>query len=174
MQRAGPGENAAERPVAELVAGIAAGMVRRGWRLAIAESCTGGLIGHELTQHPGVSRLFAGGVTAYHDTVKERLLGVPKAQLAALGAVSGPVVRQMARGVARLLGVDCAVAVSGIAGPSGGTDRKPVGTVWIAWSWPGGGREERFRFAGSRASIKRQAANAALRGLWHLVGGEER
>ena len=170
MQGSGPGQQWAEPPVAEMVSAIATGLLRRGWRLAVAESCTGGLIGHELTQHPGISRVFVGGVTAYHNAVKAGLLGVSGAQLAASGAVSGAVARQMARGVARLLRAECTVAVSGIAGPAGGTPRKPVGTVWIAWYWPGGGREGRFQFAGSRASIKRQAAEAALRGLWQLLG----
>ena len=151
------------------VAEIAAGLERRGWRLGVAESCTGGLVSHLLTERAGISRVLLGGVVAYSNRAKERLLGVSASQLAAAGAVSAEVVRAMASGAAHLFGADCAVAVSGIAGPGGATERKPVGTVWIGWCWPGGAREERHQFAGSRSAIKRQAATAALAGLREAV-----
>jgi len=139
-------------------------LTARGWRLATAESCTGGLVGHLATSVSGSSDWYLGGVVAYVNAVKERLLGVPDGVLAAHGAVSRETVRAMAAGARERLGAEMAVALSGVAGPTGGTPETPVGTVWIAWSWPGGEEQELFRFAGDRAGVKAQAANAALRG----------
>lgn len=100
--------------------------------LATAESCTGGNIAHQLTLIPGSSTYFKGSVVSYANEVKEHVLGVSKNDIEIYGAVSRPVVEQMARGVQCLMNTDCAIAVSGIAGPGGGTPEKPVGTVWIA------------------------------------------
>ncbi len=144
-----------------------------GWMLATAESCTGGLLASTLTNLPGSSRWFHGGVVAYSNALKMGLLGVPEAILAENGAVSGPVVLAMARGALLLPGMPggrgVAVAISGIAGPTGGTREKPVGTVWIGWAWPGGERAEKFLFRGSRASVKAQSVAGALFGLSTFV-----
>lgn len=105
---------------------------QRGLTVATAESCTGGRIAAAITSVAGCSAVMLGGVVAYHNNVKAKVLGVIENVLAEYGAVSEPVVRQMVQGVAALTGADCAVATSGIAGPGGGTPGKPVGTVWVA------------------------------------------
>ena len=104
----------------------------KGLSIATAESCTGGGIGAALTSVPGSSDIFLGGVIAYANRIKHDVLGVPEDTLTQYGAVSGPVAKAMAEGVLRLTGADLTVAVTGIAGPGGGTPEKPVGTVWIA------------------------------------------
>lgn len=105
---------------------------QRGLSVATAESCTGGRVAAAITSVAGCSAVMLGGVVAYHNNVKTKVLGVSEDVLAGYGAVSEPVVRQMVQGVAALTGADCAVATSGIAGPGGGTPGKPVGTVWVA------------------------------------------
>lgn len=135
---------------------------RSGLRLAIAESCTGGLLGQRLTAVPGSSDVFAGGIIAYDYEVKVRLLGVDRAELEKCGAVSEPVVRAMADGVRSRLGVGLGVAITGIAGPGGGTPEKPVGTVWIAVATPGGIVARQLRLFGDRDEIRRRSAQAAL------------
>lgn len=144
---------------------IAARLGDKGWRLATAESCTGGLIGHALTNVPGSSDWYQGGVVAYANAVKRDVLGVPETVLESAGAVSRETVEAMARGVAGLLGVQAAVAVSGIAGPTGGTPDKPVGTVWLAWLVGGAVDCEVRRFSGTRRAVKEQTLRAALEGL---------
>lgn len=134
-------------------------------RLATAESCTGGLIGHWITEWPGASTFYVGGVTAYANKVKESLLGVPQETLEAHGAVSEATVLAMASGACFRLGADVGVAVSGVAGPGGGSAEKPVGTVWIGWSVGGEVSARGFLFAGDRSAVKRAAAAAALTGL---------
>lgn len=133
--------------------------------LATAESCTGGLIASTLTDTPGSSEWFAGSVVAYANEVKSKLLGVPEATLEQHGAVSEPVVLAMAQGALKALGADVSVAVSGVAGPGGGTPEKPVGTVWIAWAWPGGSRARQYSFQGTRDQIKGQTVMTAVNGL---------
>jgi len=133
-----------------------------GRRLAAAESCTGGLVGARLTAIPGASDVFAGGVVAYDDAVKRTLLDVPADVLAAHGAVSEEVVRAMAAGARRRFDVAASVAVTGIAGPSGGTPEKPVGTVWLAASVDGDTRALRRVFPGDRDEIRRRSAQAVL------------
>ncbi len=147
------------RPANQLLDGLkAAGLV-----LVTAESCTGGLIGRYLTDVPGSSRWYWGGVVSYANAAKERLLGVPAAVLERHGAVSAPAVAAMARGALALSGAGLSLAVSGIAGPDGGTPEKPVGTVWIAVARPG---EEPAcipcRFSGARDAVRRKAAVAGL------------
>lgn len=133
--------------------------------LATAESCTGGLLASTLTDTPGSSEWFAGAVVAYSNEVKNKLLGVPQDILDKHGAVSEPVVLAMAEGVLKTVGAHVSVAISGIAGPSGGTPEKPVGTVWMAWAWPSGTRARLYNFTGSREEVKGQAVMAAVNGL---------
>lgn len=133
--------------------------------MATAESCTGGLLASTLTDTPGSSEWFAGSVIAYSNQVKNNLLEVPADILEKHGAVSEPVVLAMAQGVLKAIGADISVAISGVAGPSGGTPEKPIGTVWMAWAWPGGTRAKLYSFNGERAQIKEQAVMAAINGL---------
>jgi nicotinamide-nucleotide amidase len=134
----------------------------RGLRLAVAESCTGGIVGARLTAVPGASAVFVGGVIAYENQVKTRDLAVPPGVIEAHGAVSEPVVRGMAEGVRRRFEAGAAIAVSGIAGPDGGTADKPVGTVWLCAAADERVRAVRVRFPGDRAEIRTRAAQAAL------------
>lgn len=156
---------------ADLAALILGELERRKAHLAVAESCTGGLLGGRLTAIPGSSRVFLGGVVAYDNEVKLGLLAVSADTIAAHGSVSEEVVRQMASGVARTFGADVAVAVTGIAGPDGGTADKPVGTVWIGSLWGGQVRAFHYVFPGERDLVRRRAAQAALDVLRRVVGG---
>jgi len=137
-------------------------LVERGLRLAVAESCTGGLLGHRLTSVPGSSAYFERGVLAYSNRAMEELLGVPESLLSAHGSVSAPCAEAMARGAATLAGSSCALAVTGIAGPEGGTPAKPVGTVFVGLATGEGALARRFFFAGDRAAVKWQSTQAAL------------
>jgi PncC family amidohydrolase len=134
----------------------------KGLRLAAAESCTGGLIGHRLTNVPGSSTYYMGSVTAYAYEAKVRVLGVSWDTLEKYGAVSAETVLEMARGVRIALAADIGVSVSGIAGPTGGTPEKPVGTTWIGYSSPQEEDARQYLFKGDRLAIKDQAAEAAL------------
>lgn len=136
--------------------------VARSFRVATAESCTAGLLSAAFTEVPGSSRWFVGGVAAYSNEIKERVLGVPSGILAAHGAVSEETVRDMARGVVALMHADVAVAVSGIAGPDGGSVEKPVGTVCIAVLADGMNYGRTVYFSGDRASIREQTVAVAL------------
>ena len=133
----------------------------RGWTIAVAESCTAGLVLGRLTEVPGSSAWVRGGVVAYADDVKTAQLGVPEAMLAAHGAVSEPVAQAMADGVRTRLGADIGLAVTGIAGPAGGSEAKPVGTVVIAASGAVGAVRT-FRFLGDRQMVRLQSVAAAL------------
>lgn len=130
--------------------------------LAVAESCTGGLISHRITNIPGASTFFRGAIVSYANEAKMALLGVQKSTLEQFGAVSEQTVKEMAQGVRNLLSADFGLAVSGIAGPGGGTPEKPVGTTWIGLSAEGEEISQRFLFQGDRHQIKEQAAHAAL------------
>jgi nicotinamide-nucleotide amidase len=134
----------------------------RGLRLAVAESCTGGLLGARLTDIPGSSDVFVGGVIAYDNSLKIDLLGVPESLLAEHGAVSEPVARAMADGAVRRFGVGGAISVTGIAGPAGGSAEKPVGTVWLGCALEGTVETRRALFPGSRQEVRARAAQAAL------------
>jgi len=134
----------------------------KGLTLAAAESCTGGLLGHLITNVPGSSDYFIGGVITYSDEAKERLLGVAPAILAEQGAVSAEVAREMARGAKNLFHSDLALAITGIAGPGGGTEEKPVGLVYIALAAPDRELCERHIWRGGRAENKRRSAERAL------------
>jgi PncC family amidohydrolase len=135
----------------------------RGWRLALAESCTGGLVSHWITNVPGSSDYYQGGVTAYANEAKARLLGVRWETMNAHGAVSRECVLEMAAGVQEALSAEIGLSVSGIAGPGGGTAEKPVGLVWFGLSAPGYEQAWRFHFDGDRVAVKEQAARQALR-----------
>jgi PncC family amidohydrolase len=147
---------------------------QRGLKLAIAESCTGGLIGHRITNVPGSSDYYLGSVTAYAYEAKVAWLGVAWDTLNSDGAVSRQTVLEMARGVRRTLEADLGLSVSGIAGPGGGTPEKPVGTTWIGLSAPEGEWARLFCFNGDRAQNKAYAAEAALQMLFAYLNGERR
>lgn len=136
-----------------------------GVEVTTAESCTGGGIASAITSVAGSSAYFTAGYVTYSNAAKMRLLGVEQATLDAHGAVSEPVVNAMVAGACRESGADVAVAVSGVAGPDGGSDDKPVGTVWIAWG--GAERQEAqcFHFPGDRQAVREQAVREALAGL---------
>jgi nicotinamide-nucleotide amidase len=134
---------------------------RAGLTLAVAESCTGGLLGERITNIPGSSDVFLGGVIAYHNDIKRDTLGVREEDLRRYGAVSEEVALQMATAVRATVGADIGMAVTGVAGPGGGTPEKPVGLVWIAVS-TSEARARRFQFIGDRVEIRQRAAQAAL------------
>lgn len=135
-----------------------------GKTLAVAESCTAGLLGGAVTSIPGSSLYFSGGVVAYGNSAKISLLGVPPDLISARGAVSREVALAMAEGVLSLFRADLAIAVTGIAGPGGGSRGKPVGTVWVAIVALGGVRyAHRFRFPGDREAVRRETVKASLR-----------
>ncbi|HSJ56790.1 MAG TPA: CinA family protein [Anaerolineae bacterium] len=143
----------------------------RGWTLATAESATGGLVAHRLTNVPGSSDYFQGGVVAYHNDAKVALLDVRLETLMAVGAVSKEVAREMASGARAALGADVGVSTTGIAGPGGGSLTKPVGLTYIALSAPDGEVCRRLVFPGDRLENKEQAAEEALRLVHdHLKG----
>jgi len=147
-------------------------LLEKGFTLGLAESCTGGLIGHLVTETAGSSRYYRGGVMAYSDEVKATLLGVSRTTLERDGAVSEATIKEMAQGVRRLLDVDLAVAVSGIAGPGGGTEAKPVGTVHLGLSVAGETLAGRYRFWGTREQVKRQTAYMALDWVRRYLHGD--
>lgn len=145
---------------------LAAVLTDRGMRLAIAESCTGGWLAKTLTDLPGSSTWFDYGFVTYGDGAKSSLLGVSPETLQVHGAVSQDVAEQMATGARLASGAEIAVAITGIAGPGGGSAEKPVGTVWFAWAGPGPHLvADRACFAGDREAVRRQAVAAALAGL---------
>ncbi|MGE4298774.1 MAG: CinA family protein [Desulfovibrionaceae bacterium] len=156
---------ATEDDLAQLAVRLGAACVARGILVAAAESCTGGLIAGALTGVSGSSAWFAGGVVAYANAVKQGLLAVDAAMLEQWGAVSEPVVEAMAVGVARAVGAQATVAVSGVAGPTGGTPEKPVGTVCMAWLAHGRVSTATHHFSGDRAAVRRQTVAAAIAGL---------
>lgn len=132
-------------------------------KLGVAESCTGGLLAHSLTNLSGSSNWFVGGIVAYSNQVKENLLGVSKKTLEEFGAVSRECVLEMVKGVARLLEVEVAIAISGIAGPTGGTPLKPVGTVYQAYLVQNKIWAKRYFFVGNRWEIKEKSVHAAIK-----------
>ena len=140
-------------------------LVEKGLTFATAESCTGGNIAHRFTMLPGASDVFAGGVVSYANEVKLNVLGVDAGTIATLGAVSEPVAAAMAEGACRVLGTDCAVATSGIAGPGGGTPDKPVGTVCMAFATPAGTHTVTVHLPGDRGRVIDRASTTALIGM---------
>jgi len=134
----------------------------RGWKLAVAESCTGGLMAGRLTSVPGSSSYFAGGIIAYSNDLKVNLLNVPPLLLESEGAVSSDVAQAMSRGVVAAASADCGISVTGVAGPGGGTPDKPVGTVWVGVALPSDTFSRCFHFHGSRSEVRDQAVQAAM------------
>ncbi len=145
----------------------------RGWTVSLAESCTGGEVLWRLTSVPGCSEWVRGGVVAYANEIKGDILGVKESTLADHGAVSEAVALEMARGVRRAVPASVAVAVTGVAGPGGGSPDKPVGTVWFAVDHEGGGRAEVLRFPGLRAEVRERAAQHALHLLYRFLEDPE-
>jgi nicotinamide-nucleotide amidase len=162
-----------DRDLEALALKLGRALLVRGWRLAAAESCTGGWIAKVLTDVAGSSQWFDGGVVSYSNAAKMALLGVPSEVLAAHGAVSEQTVCAMAEGARTRLATELAVAVSGIAGPGGGTADKPVGLVHFAWAAPGGTTAARRIFAGGRETVRRQSVALALERLIELVYANE-
>jgi len=167
MHDPGPPDDAA---LYALGVGIADLLVRCGVMLATAESCTGGWIAKTLTDIPGSSAWFDCGVAAYSYEAKQALLGVRPQTLELTGAVSEETAVEMVSGALARFGAGLAVAVTGIAGPDGGTPEKPVGTVWCAWKRRGGYAEaELFHFDGNREAVRRHTVAAALRGVRRIL-----
>lgn len=142
---------------------------KRGWRLAVAESCTGGLIGHRITNISGSSTYYLGSITAYAYRAKVRLLGVSWETLEKFGAVSDETIREMALGIRRALASDIGLSVSGIAGPTGGTEDKPVGYTWIGLSTPSGIWTLQHTAGGNRIENKKEIAQIALEFLYNFL-----
>ena len=143
---------------------------RRGWTLCTAESCTGGMIAEMLTAVPGASEVFCGGVVAYKNEVKHELLGVKESTLTQHGAVSVECVEEMVQGARKAFNADCSIAVSGIAGPGGGSECKPVGTVFIAAATPLSSIAEVHRaIPGDREAIRKYASEHGIKLLISLL-----
>ena len=154
----------------ETVHRLADALQQRGWWLVTAESCTGGGIAAALTDVAGSSAWFDRGFVTYSNEAKQEVLGVSAQTLEDFGAVSRETVIEMARGAVERSRAEISVAVSGIAGPGGGTPDKPVGTVWIAWATPLGTEAVRERFAGDREAVRSATIDAALAGLLQRAG----
>ncbi|HEX7950975.1 MAG TPA: CinA family protein [Candidatus Limnocylindrales bacterium] len=152
----------ADDPLVALAARVGERCLAAGIRIATVESCTGGLIGHVLTEVPGSSAYYLGGFVTYSDDAKQVMVGVAPDVLAAHGAVSAQTALAMAAGGRDRTGADIGVAVTGIAGPDGGTAAKPVGLTYVAVADATGGEVRRFVWSGSRAENKRSSAQAAL------------
>lgn len=154
------------KPFEPAVRALADALRARGWRIATAESCTGGLVAAACTMVAGSSDWFERGWVSYSNAAKTELLGVPAALIAAHGAVSEPVARAMAEGALLRARVDLAAAITGVAGPGGGTPAKPVGTVWLALARHDGATfSQLLQLAGDRAAVRQATAVAALRAL---------
>ncbi len=157
---------------AGLVQALAAQLLARGWMLATAESCTGGLIAAACTDLAGSSAWFERGFVTYSNAAKAQMLGVDAALIAQHGAVSEPVARAMALGALQHAQAQVALAVTGVAGPGGGSADKPVGTVWFAWALPGDApalHSEVVHFEGDRAAVRQATLHHSLRRLLELL-----
>ncbi len=154
---------------AERVQQLATALLARGWMLATAESCTGGLIAGACTDLAGSSAWLERGFVTYSNAAKSQMLGVDAALIAQHGAVSEPVARAMAQGALVHAQAQVALAVTGVAGPSGGSAEKPVGTVWFGWALNGRVVSEMQRFAGDRAAVRQATVNHSLQRLLELL-----
>jgi len=159
-----------ENKISTLLAELAPLLIEKKKRMATAESCTGGWIAKSITDIDGCSQWFECSIVTYSNQSKIDLLGVQKNYLDLYGAVSQPVVKDMVLGVLDRCNANIGVSVSGVAGPDGGTDEKPVGTVWIAWATPGFFVEaKRFNFEGDRKAIRLQSVYEALKGVERIL-----
>jgi len=156
----------------ELAERLQARCLEKGWTVGTAESCTGGLVASAITTVPGSSGYFLGAIVSYADQVKEDVLGVPTAVLASHGAVSAQVARAMAEGARARLRVDLAVAVTGVAGPDGGSAAKPVGLTYVAIAGPGGVDARRYLWSGDRIANQYASAAACLERLLERAAGD--
>lgn len=156
-------------PIPALVAELAARLSARGEMLATAESCTGGLIAAACTDLAGSSEWFERGFVSYSNAAKHELLGVPEDLIATYGAVSEPVARAMAQGALQHSRASCSMAVTGVAGPGGGSAEKPVGTVWFGWSLGRTTHTGQMLFPGDRAAVRQATLRHALAGLLDLL-----
>ena len=158
-----------EDDIVQLATALVSELSSTGQTVAVAESCTGGWISKTITDIPGSSAVFGLGIVSYSDAAKQSLLGVSAETLAREGAVSEAVAREMASGVLKASGAELAVAVSGIAGPDGGTEDKPVGTVWFAWALRHNGdvilATDCQRFDGEREDVRRLSVVHAIQGI---------
>jgi PncC family amidohydrolase len=154
--------------LAERLQGVCLG---RRLTVAVAESCTGGLVAASITAVPGASAYFLGGIVAYANAAKTALLGVPEGTIDAHGAVSAQVARAMAEGCQARVGASLVAAITGIAGPEGGSEAKPVGLTYVALAWSQPSEVRRFVFAGDRASVRAAAAREALG--WLIAAAED-
>jgi nicotinamide-nucleotide amidase len=145
-------------------------LIQQGRTMATAESCTGGWVAKVLTDRAGSSAYVMAGLVTYSNEAKQAILGVEEKALAEHGAVSEPVVRQMVAGAVRATGVDVAVAISGVAGPGGGSEEKPVGTVWFAWgTGPDNTQTCVQHFDGDREQVRRQSVLYVLQGVTEFL-----
>ena len=157
-------------PLADTLTQLAQCLQQRGWMLATAESCTGGLVAAACTDIPGSSAWFDRGFVTYSNAAKTQMLGVPTALIEQYGAVSQEVVQAMAAGAIAQSAAAVSVAISGVAGPEGGTPEKPVGTVWVAWATPEHAWQSCLQLSGDRQQIRRAAVATTLQQLvahWH-------
>ncbi len=162
-----------EHSIRQLAEQVGIALEKRALMLATAESCTGGWVAQTLTATAGSSRWFERGFVTYSNHAKEEMLGVSAATLGRFGAVSEEVVHEMVVGALQHSRAQVSVAISGIAGPGGGTADKPVGTVWLAWGQEGGVvQAQRCCFSGERDAVRQQAVIAALAGVLRLLCGE--
>lgn len=150
-------------------AALGRALLARGWWLSTAESCTGGWVAQSLTAVAGSSAWFERGFVTYSNRAKQEMLGVPEVTLQNDGAVSEATVLAMARGALAHSPAQLSVAISGIAGPGGGSAAKPVGTVWFAWAYPDGAHADKRVFDGDREAVRLQAVAHALAGLQRLA-----
>jgi len=148
-------------------------LIKAGKTLSAAESCTGGLISEAITSVPGASKVFELGLCVYSENKKIKVLGVPPDIIAKYGVVSSETVLSMADCVKKLAVSDYAVSVSGVAGPGGGTEENPVGTVWIGWAYHGNSGSEKNIFSGSRDEIREKAALCAIEIITDMLNGVE-
>ena len=152
---------------------LVSGLTKAGKTLSTAESCTGGLISEAITSVPGASKVFELGLCVYSEVKKIKVLDIPPEIIAKYGAVSSETVVSMAENAKRLASSDYAVTTSGVAGPDGGTEENPVGTVWIGWAYHGNSGCEKNIFSGTRDEIREKAALRAIEIITDIINGVE-
>jgi len=146
-------------------------LIKKNFTLSVAESCTGGMLGSAITSVPGSGRYFLGGVVTYSNESKEEIIKVPEQIMVKNGAVSEESATHMAAGVRSLFGSDVSISITGIAGPDGGTDAKPVGLVWIGISTKDRAFAKKFNFKGNREDVRKSAVNASMKLLIEELDG---